>query len=272
METVFSLGGYLKCTQVGGPRHAPNMYVNWSFRGDSDVLSVDWYCEDDGKNTYWAVHNWDGGYAGFQNKDGKHVLLMSLWDLGTITPTIEYARGGKKVEFGGEGAGKQVFTDFNWKKKTWYTMRIQYWTTGKKTYYAQWIREEGGDWEKTAVISYPVVRPAFRSNSMFQEDFVFNNVLRSCRLKNSYARLLQTDTWVSIERYKISNTYFPTDPPTWSNVQWNIDFDVDWALSADKSYVWVSSGGGNFTSNQKTIPLTYVVDQPVNPDYRGWLE
>ena len=62
-----------------------------------------------------------------------------------------------------------------------------------KTYYEQYIKEEGGEWLKTAVISYPVAGKWFYGSSMFQEDFTFNNLMRSCRLRNACARVSGTD-------------------------------------------------------------------------------
>lgn len=254
------------------PRHAPNMYVDWDL-GDKnyDVLSVDWYCDIDSENTYWAVHNWAGGYAGFQNLNGKHVLLMSLWDLedGT-TPTVEFALDGKNGAFGGEGTGKQVFTNYSWKTGVWYTMRVQIYadaTTGK-TYFEQWVKEEGGDWLKTAVISYPSGEHIIDIDSVFMEDFVFNNLQRACRLRNAYGRTTDDQQWVSWTDWSVSNTYFPTDPPTWDNVEWNISFDCDW--SQDGKSLWLSSGGGNFIPSEKTLPITYQL--PVVQEDAFWLK
>lgn len=64
------------------------MYVDWVADNEYDAICVDWYCEEDAENTYWAVHNWNSGYAGFQNKDGKHVILLSLWDLDDGTKKV----------------------------------------------------------------------------------------------------------------------------------------------------------------------------------------
>lgn len=253
---------------TGLPRHAPNMYVDWPDNGDYDVMTVDWYCEQDAINTYWAVHNWEGGYAGFQNVDGNHVLLMSLWDLDNgIKPTIEYSKDDVGGEFGGEGTGKQVFTNYRWEPGKWYTMRVQVWTANGKSYFGQWVCEEGGELIKTAVISYPVPDLKFNKDSMFQEDFTFNNLSRKCRLKNAYGRFFGTTDWDSWSNYMISNTYFPTSPPTWDDVTWNVNYDCDWGIADDNSYVWVQSGGSDFTSNGKTAPVTYRVNQGSKPAY-----
>ena len=239
------------------PRHAPNMYVDWITGNAYDVISVDWCCDKDANNTYWAVHNWDGGYAGFQNKDGQHVLLLSLWDLADGTsPTIEYSLNGENGSFGGEGTGKQVFTNYDWQVGKWYTMCIQVSSDNDKSYYTQYVKEENGDWLKTAVISYPITGNKFFGSSVFQEDFTFNNLMRSCRLRNASGRIYGTDTWESWNNCKISNSFFPTDSATWeSGVQLNIDFDCNWDNHGD--YIWVQSGGEGFDSNEKQIPVEY---------------
>jgi serine/threonine protein kinase len=254
-------------TDRNAPRHAPNMYVDWYPNGVYDIMIVDWYCDQNAINTYWAVHNWDVGYAGFQNKDGSHVLLMSLWDLDDGTrPTIEFVLDGKSGDFWGEGTGKQVFTNYNWEVGKWYSMRVQVWTENGKSYYGQWIREEGGEWIKTAVISYPIPDRKFYRSSMFQEDFVFNNLPRRSKLRNAYGRFYGTLDWDSWTDFYVSNTFFPTDYSTWEDgVQWNINFNSDWGVGSNYEYVWVQSGGGNFTSNGKDIPVAYQISQAAVP-------
>ncbi len=243
--------------EFNSPRHAPNMYVDWITNNEYDVISVDWYCDEDALNTYWAVHNWENGYAGFQNKDGNHVLLLSLWDLPDGTnPTIEYVLDGTNGNFGGEGTGKQVFTNYNWEVGKWYSMCIQLSSDNNKTYYTQYVREENDDWLKTAVISYPVVGDRFYGSSMFQEDFTFNNLSRSCGLRNACGKIYGTDIWESWDLCKITNSFFPTDDATWEKgVENNIDFNCNWENYSD--YVWVQSGGKGFASNGKQIPVQY---------------
>ena len=110
------------------------------------------------------------------------------------------------------------------------------------------------------------------SGRMFQEDFTFNNLQRSCRLKNAYGRSKGTNTWDSWSQYQIENTYFPTTPPTWDNVNWNVCYDCDWERASDGSYVRVQSGGGDFTVNGKTAPpVVYAVVQAAKPAETGAL-
>lgn len=243
------------------PRHAPNMYADWDSTENFDAVEIDWYCEKDADCTYWAVHNWDSGYAGFQNKDGNHVLLLSLWDLADGTkPEIEYVSDGKNGTFGGEGTGKQIFTNYNWKVGRWYSMRVQIDKENNKVIFSQWIKEEQGTWEKTAAISYPRTKEYFNRISVFQEDFAFNNKMRSCRLKNARGRNVNSGKWKSLRECKITNSYFPTDESTWEyGVRENVSYDCDWG--ATDSYVWIQSGGQDFTSNGKTIPCKFTINE-----------
>lgn len=243
------------------PRHAPNMYVEWSSSQNFDAVEVDWLCDKDAVNTYWAVHNWSNGYAGFQNKDGKHVLLLSLWDLtdGT-TPQIEYISHGENGDFDGEGTGKQVFTNYNWQVGKWYSMRIQIDKAGNKTIYSQWIKEENSNWLKIAAISYENHEFPFTGVSMFQEDFTHNNKMRSCKMRNARGRIYGTNNWNFLSRCEITNSFFPTDDATWEKgVLNNITYNCNWNTGYD--YVWVQSGGQGFAANGKTIPAFYTLTE-----------
>ncbi|HHX74478.1 MAG TPA: DUF3472 domain-containing protein [Firmicutes bacterium] len=267
---------------IRGVPGTPGIYVDWYGTAPDgyDIIQVDWCCQDPVDSTYWAVFNWDRGYAGFQQReDGRKLLLMSLWDLDDGTqPQVEYAYG-LSGRFDHEGSGAFAFTDYEWKEETWYTMRIQRWEQDGKTYYEQWVREEGGEWLKTAVISYSAEGPRFQSNGMFQEDWQGNNLWRSCRLRNMYARNLVTKEWESWNRYHVVTIYFPlvehlsTIPGSvWDYVFWDTDINVDWELGPNGEYVWIRSGGGDFSGNGKGKPPVYTVNQPRQPADTRWLE
>ncbi|MGI6694334.1 MAG: DUF3472 domain-containing protein [Limnochordia bacterium] len=293
VDVLFALDGYdapvhLLTTDhpgvyaISGVPRTPGIYIDWYGTAPDgyDVMQVDWYCQDPQYNTYWAVFNWDKGYAGFQQRHDGRKLLMSLWDLDDGTqPDVEYAPYGLYGSFDHEGSGSFAFTDYEWKEETWYSMRIQRWEEDGKTYYEQWVREEGGEWLKTAVISYPAEGPRFRSNGMFQEDWEGNNLGRSCRLRNMYARNLKTKTWESWNKYYVTTMYIPviehlsTIPGSvWEYVFWDIDYGVDWDLGPNGEYVWIRNGGGDFNGNGKEIPVVYTVNQPPQPGDTRWLE
>lgn len=262
---------------------APNMYIDWPDNGDYDMTMVDWYCETDGTNTYWAVHNWSdgaGGYAGFQNKEGNHVLLLAKWDLvrsdGSVEASakIDYLSPNSSGNtFGNEGHGKNIFTNYNWQAGKWYTMCVGTRTVNGRTQYAQWIREGNGAWLLTGIISYSQPNHIIDKDSVFQEDFGYmdgsvqygNNVFRKCRLRNAYGRRSGTNNWDSFSNGTISNSYFPYVESTWENgVQSNVNFDCDWGTANDNSYVMLQSGGST-PSNGKQLPFQFSVNQPSTP-------
>lgn len=255
---------------------APNMYVNWDYSGNYDLIMVDWYCEKSVSGTYWAVHNWSGGYAGFQCAEDKHNILLSIWNDGELLPEIEYvsAMGDmKNLDFGGEGEGKHIFTNYPWEVGKWYTMCIGTKTMNGKTYYAQWIREENSDeWFLTAIISFPKPNRMLNSGSMFQEDFAFNgNEMRRCRLRNAYGRYAGTNNWCSWAKNKITNAYFPYKETTWDDVQWNVTVNCNWGVGSNNSYVWVQSGGDTPDNGKKAPPITYTLTQSGTPStYPSW--
>ncbi len=236
-------------------RHAPNIYVQWlSENSEFDAVTIDWKCTEDARGTYWAVHQWSYGYAGFQNFLGKHVLLLSLWNLPDGTrPTIEYTSGGHHGDFGGEGEGKQVYTPYDWKVNTWYSMKIERHYENNKTYFTQYIKEENGEWLKTASISYPIKARLFEVTNVFQEDFTFNNLRRSFEVKNAGGLIADTETWDFWKKCNITNSFFPTRDATWeSGAMENVSFDCDYKNKGES--LWIQSGGYDDTPNDKTYP------------------
>lgn len=236
-------------------RHAPNMYVLWySDNYEFDAVSIDWKCTEDAGGTYWAVHNWSYGYAGFQNFLGQHILLFSLWDLPDGTkPTVEFALDGYHGNFGGEGEGKQVYTNFDWEVDTWYSMKIERHYENDKTYFTQFIKEENGDWIKTASVSYPAEVHYLDITHVFQEDFSFNNRRRSCEVRNAGGKIANTDTWEFWKNCEITNSFFPTSDATWENgAMENISFNCDYENKGDS--IWIQSGGYDDTPTDKTYP------------------
>ncbi|MCH5188124.1 MAG: DUF1311 domain-containing protein [Oscillospiraceae bacterium] len=244
-------------TESSIPRHAPNMYVDWESDLRYDAVEVDWYCEIDAENTYWAVHNWNGGYAGFQNKGGKHSLFLSLAGTTDAYSTVEYAYNGSGVDIGVGGTGKEVTANYNWEAGKWYSMRVQVERTGGKTVFSQWLKEGNGDWIKTAAISCPAVEFYFEGVSVLQKDTTFNNYMRKCRLRNACGKIYGTDNWNYIEECVIKNTYLPADGATGGNEVWNATYDCNWGIGDD--YVWVQSGGEGFTPNGKSLPAKYTL-------------
>ena len=241
--------------------HAPNVYVNWS--GEEldtvyDVYYVEWRCTEDADETYWAVHNWEYGYAGFQsNLDGEKKILMSLWDLEDgVKPKVEYyAVDYDYGEFGHEGSGAYVFTPYNWKVGVWYSMKIEITYKFNKTYFTQFVREGNGKWEKTASISYPVHYEPQGATHVFQEDYGFNNERRSCELRNARGRIKETETWENWTTAEIQSSYIPYhDDTCWLE---NIDFNCDYEVKGNTLKIF--SGGQMYKNYGKEFPKTVIV-------------
>lgn len=239
-------------------RHAPNVYVDWKSSGDYiytyDTFVIDWKCTESAEGTYWAVHNWDGGYAGFQDKgDMGNFVLLSLWDLYDGTkPQVEYYSSDYAYgDFDHEGNGAYVFTPYEWKEDVWYTMKIEITYVGEKTIFTQYVCEEGGDWLKTAALSYPVHVEINIPTHVFQEDFDFNDLSRSCMLRNAAGRYAETGEWDYWNEFMIDSSYYPDDQNPEDGL-WSVDYGCDYIIHEDA--VEIFSGGRGNKSNGKEMP------------------
>lgn len=160
---------------------APNMYIDYNIYGNNfNAIAVDFYCDNEATNTYWAVHNWTGGYAGFQNKDNSHIVIVSLWDDGTNEAEVEYYTSNADTahfDFEEDGPGVHVLTNINWSVFTWYGMCIATKSFDGYTFYAQWVYSEN-EWNLIAIIRIPGTGRTLDGTSVFQEDFNYN---RQCK-------------------------------------------------------------------------------------------
>ena len=258
------------------PKHAPYL-VATTLHPDGnkyDIIEGQWHCIQKAEATYWAMHNWynasgeftgieDGsGYAGFQYGDGKTFVIMSIWDTDRGSARIEYYKAGAKAEpFGGEGDGMHVQTPYPWREDTWYTMRIQAWSDDSRTYYEQWVKPENGSWELIAIISYSRPGLGFTWDCFFQEDWIGNNALRSCQLRGYYARRADTQNWVSLDQYTLTNSCGGAS---------NVRYDCDYA-NIDDSTVWVKTGGDGYADKALQMPATLKVSQSTLPREPGFL-
>lgn len=234
------------------------------------MIMVDWYCKTDAVGMYWAVHDWSGGYAGFQNKNGDHVLLLFLWEDGDSIPEIEYVSpwcDTSDFDFGNEGEGKHIFTNYAWETGKWYTMCIGTKTIYGKTFYAQWVREVDGEWILTCILSFPEADRKLDKGSMFQEDFSFTRSnVRKCRLRNAYGHNATSGAWKSWAENTITNSYFPYEEITWDDCEWNVTCYCNWGYSSSGKYVWIQSGGTVKDNGKSNPPTKYIVSQNDEPD------
>ncbi len=230
-----------------------------------DVIEGRFKCVDRVPCTYYAMHNWfngDGslantdegsGYAGFQyTADGRAITIMSVWNTSRGHAEIVYAPEGSIAQpFDGEGEGIQILAPYDWKVGEWYTMRIQAYTADGKTCYEQWVKPESGAWTKTAAISYSTPGLGFMWDCFFLEDWAGNGLLRSCQLREYYARRARDGEWISLTDYRVS-----CDDP--------LALAYSYALT-DSSTVYIQSGGSR--TGVREVPGTLSVLQYGLP---GW--
>ena len=237
-----------------------------------DIVEGQWKCTDACEASYYCVHNWyhasgqftgivDGsGYAGFQFKDGTTWTNFSIWETAHGMPSLEYAPPGSHARpFSGEGTGFQILAPYPWQKGKWYTMRIQARTVGSKTVYEQWIRPEGGTWYMHAAISFPKPGLGFTWDCFFLEDWIGNDLLRSCQLRGYYARKNRF-SWASLDRFLVYNT---------RGSQQNVIADCGFG-AVGRDAIWISSGGGH-SMTLPSLPHELRIKQARRPETNGVL-
>ena len=229
-------------------RHPNSCPYLMAWTGDypakADVIQVDFKCVEEAPSTYYCVHCWYdmSGYTGFQVlEDGSHVVIFSMWDQAGLKPVIEYSPyARKRGDFGGEGTGKQIISNYPWEKQKWYTVRIQARTVGSKTVFEQWIRPEDGEWKKIGVISIPRPNCGMNSDMAFLEDFYpFSNRRSAMQLRNASARMAATGRWVKNQRYTINNCNNNTLTVD------NVNYDCK-AEAAGGSALYMQIGGSGY--------------------------
>lgn len=179
---------------------APYVMVGefWKETGPYKEFSADWRCDIDSENTYYNVHCWydedkngatsGSGYAGFQNVDGEHVIIFSLWGSKEGSPNVEFKKkNARENTFTNEGCGKNVITPYNWKTNTWYSMKVTLGTEGGYTYFDLRVKEQGKDWETITGMHFPKANLSMNGNTSFLEDFACNGKKRAHSLKNIQA-------------------------------------------------------------------------------------
>lgn len=236
-------------------RHAPNMYVDWvstsDYSGSYDAFIIDWKCTETADGTYWAVHEWDEGYAGFQDRgEDCDVVLLSLWDLPDGTqPRVEYYHDDYDYgDFTHEGCGAYVFTPYDWEVGVWYSMKIEITYEDNKTIFTQYVCKDGEDWLKTAAISYSAYVEVNRPTHVFQEDYFFNDMPRSCMLRNASGRFSETGEWDHWNEFIVDSSYYPDEND--ENALWSISFGCDYEIGNDTVEIF-SGGRGNIPGGKQ---------------------
>lgn len=193
---------FLDIPQREGNREDSAPYVTMTefFEMDKPYkeFSIDWRCDQDAINTYFNVHSWyaaddaafngikaGSGYAGFQNVNGGHIIIFSLWEAEGINPTVEFSKKGSRISnFDGEGSGTNIKIPYDWQTGKWYTLSVRAGSEGQKTYYDLMICPEGGKSEILATMSLPVAGMGFPYDMTFLEDYTFNGLERADSFRN----------------------------------------------------------------------------------------
>lgn len=201
MDPLFFLD--LPCCEGDVNNSAPYVQVI-EFQKDGgpySEFSADWRCDQDALNTYFNVHCWysasnnqfenigmGSGYTGFQNMNGGHMILFSMWETcGLIPEAVFYRNDARCEKFYGEGTGIKICIPYNWKVGTWYTLKIKAETMGAQTYYSLYVSCEGEKEVMLATISFPKPGLGMPSNLSFLEDFTYNGLERAHSLRKMQA-------------------------------------------------------------------------------------
>ena len=234
------------------------------------MMMVNWKCDIDASNTYWAVSQFTRngtvlGYAGFKNDNGNHNVLLSLWNIGSNYPEVEYVSPYGRLNdltFGSEGDGKHIVTDYPWQTNTWYTMCIGIKNVAGKTYFAQWVSEkESNEWVLCGIISYPQTSQFINCFSFFQEDFTGNNYIRQCSIQDAYGKKINTNNWTSWNNHY----YIHNQNNSGSSPQENVNIDCD--FKAMQNHIYFKAGGNEDSPNMDHIPDYYQISSPGGPAY-----
>lgn len=173
----------------------------WENDGPYSEFSADWRCDKDALNTYFNVHCWykaanqqfqginfGSGYTGFQNVNGGHLIIFSMWETAGMVPDVAYCKKGARSEkFYGEGTGMKICLPYDWKVGIWYTLHVKAETIGVKTFYSLYASEEGAKEVLMATISFPKANLGMPSNVSFLEDFTYNGLERAHSLRKIQA-------------------------------------------------------------------------------------
>ena len=235
-----------------------------------DLLEGQFQYVQQAEGSLYCLHHWyntssddaediaDGaGSAGFQYKDGKTWVYLSVWGNEHGMPSIGYCRPDSIAE-SFEGKGMQVLTEYPLQEFTWYNMRIQAWSDAQNTYYEQWVKPGNGNWEKYAVIRFPRPDAGFTWDCFYLDGWNDDNMPRSCLLRGYYARRQGSVGWRSLDSFTITNQVAGTGE---QNVRYDCRYD-----SFGEDTAWIQSGGAGFEVITPVMPGTLQLVQKDEPD------
>lgn len=247
---------------------AQNMYIDWNQSGTSfDLVIKSWFCSVNSHATYWAVHQWSNGYAGFQNISDNtatenNVIILAVWDDDSYLAEVEYytsLANTSDFDFVEGRHGKHIISSINWQDNTWYSMAVGVKSDSDATYYFQWVKEEvDNNWTLYSIIRLPLGGRTLNKSSVFQEDYASTNLLRQCRISNAYGRQATTGTWGNWNTGVIKSL----NPNTG---EWNTRNNCNCGLGTypEGEYVYLSTGDGAGTCS-KRLPHSFELEYSGN--------
>lgn len=236
---------------------AQNMYIDWYFSGSSYDLAVNSFkCQVNSRATYWAVHQWSNGYAGFQNVSENNTednrIILAIWDDNTNLAAIEYYTNladTSNFDFTELGeSGKHIISAINWQDQTWYSMAVGVKSDNDFTYYFHWVKEEldtNEFWKLYGIIRLPVGCRTLNKSTVFQEDFDATNALREGWISHAFGRFASSGNWDSWSSGEVKS-YNP------NTGDWNTGTNCDCGTGtyADGEYVIMRTGNGAGTCSE----------------------
>ena len=224
-------------------------YIGFSFFGPSEGFTecaIDFRTDHDPDGTYYAINQWGSsmgsltnvcssfeedlttGYAGFQVADGKHVVIMSIWDTfcvdgngnrinrfrpNIIYPDVSRCKGngtfGDDVDV--EGTGTGCIYEFDWKVNHPYRALFQQGQAPNgNTTIIFWVQDlETKQWYY--LFEYEINRTNTHMDygGGFLENFgpALSGDIRSMAINNIRVRSVTTRQWVGIKDVHITQFF-----------------------------------------------------------------
>jgi Domain of unknown function (DUF3472)/Domain of unknown function (DUF5077) len=176
--------------------------------------------EKSAAGTYFCVCGFNHGYYGIQElRDGKKVLIFSVWDPGkqndpnSVVPEqrvqlLHHDEAVRIGRFGNEGTGGQSFFDYDWKDGQTYRFLVTAVVNEQRTEFTSWFYlPETSRWKKLATFSTITGGKPLAGYYSFVEDFRRNRISathqRESRFGNAWIQDEQGQ-WQSVTAAKFT--------------------------------------------------------------------
>ena len=214
-----------------GSRYAPSIHLRNRLPRDKEVVSFynEITIQKSVPGSFFMACGFNAGYFGLQERrDGKKVLLFSVWDKhrGDDPRNVPREKRVKVVyqdpsmlvqRFGNEGTGGQSFLDLDWKIGEKYRFHLELEHKGERNEYTAFFYMPNTKWKKLLTFSTLSSSKDLRGFHSFLEDFKRDfksfNQLRQAEISNSHYRT-KDGQW-----FPVSEVFFSRD----SNPHFNVD-------------------------------------------------